>query len=173
MRFDSGGSTPVASGGITAETPKASTSGTSVDFTNIPTGTKIIHVIFSGVSTNGTSPLTLRIGDAGGIEATAYLTTEVTFNSGSSGTNNYTNGFTFAAGHDAAVTYYGQLTLMLLNSATNTWVLSGTLARSDALQSVVLTGSKALSAELDRVQLTSVGGVNTFDAGTVNIMYEG
>jgi hypothetical protein len=158
-------------GGFTLATPQATTSGTTIDFTAIPSGTKVINVMLTGVSTNGTSPVTLRIGDSGGIETTSYLTTEVTFNSGSSGTNNYTNGFTFANGHDANVTYYGQLSLTLLNSSTNMWVLSGSIARSDALQSVVLTGTKTLSAELDRVQLTTVGGADTFDAGIMNISY--
>lgn len=163
--------TPSAGAGFTLATPQATTSGTTIDFTSIPAGTKVINVMLTGVSTNGTSPLTLRVGDSGGIETTSYLTTEVTFNSGSSGTNNYTNGFTFAAGHDANVTYYGQLILTLLNSSTNMWVMSGHLARSDALQSVILTGSKTLSAELDRVQLTSVGGTDAFDAGIMNISY--
>jgi hypothetical protein len=34
-------------------------------------------------------------------------------------------------------------------------------------------GSKSLSAALDRVRLTTVNGTDTFDAGSVNIMYEG
>lgn len=163
--------TPAAGTGVTLATPQATTSGTTIDFTSIPSGTKVINVMLTGVSTNGTSPLTLRIGDSGGVETTSYLTTETTFNSGSSGTNNYTNGFTFAAGHDTNVTYYGQLVLTLLNSSTNMWVMSGHLARSDTLQSVILTGSKTLSAELDRIQLTSVGGTDAFDAGIMNISY--
>lgn len=32
---------------------------------------------------------------------------------------------------------------------------------------------KTLSATLDRVRLTTVNGTDTFDAGLVNIIYEG
>jgi hypothetical protein len=35
-----------------------------------------------------------------------------------------------------------------------------------------LNGSVSLSGTLDRVNITTVGGTDTFDAGTINIMYE-
>jgi len=65
-----------ASGGVTGSltraTAQASTSGTSIDFTSIPSGVKRITVMFSGVSTNGTSLIQVQIGDSGGIETTSY-----------------------------------------------------------------------------------------------------
>ena len=33
-------------------------------------------------------------------------------------------------------------------------------------------GSLALGGVLDRVRVTSIGGTDTFDAGTINILYE-
>jgi hypothetical protein len=33
-------------------------------------------------------------------------------------------------------------------------------------------GVKATTAEVDRVTITTVGGAETFDAGTINITYE-
>jgi hypothetical protein len=54
--------------GITSGTAVASTSGTSIDFTSIPLWVKRITVMFAGVSTNGTSPFLVQLGDAGGIE---------------------------------------------------------------------------------------------------------
>jgi hypothetical protein len=33
-------------------------------------------------------------------------------------------------------------------------------------------GIKSLSGTLDRLQVTTIGGVTTFDAGTINIIYE-
>jgi hypothetical protein len=59
------------SGGITIGTP-VSASGTAVDFTSIPSGTKRITVSFSGVSTNATSLYRIQIGDSGGIETSGY-----------------------------------------------------------------------------------------------------
>jgi hypothetical protein len=35
------------------------------------------------------------------------------------------------------------------------------------------TGSLALGGTLDRVRITTVNGTDTFDAGSINIMYEG
>jgi hypothetical protein len=34
-------------------------------------------------------------------------------------------------------------------------------------------GTKTTSATLDRVRITTVNGTDTFDAGTINILYEG
>ena len=36
-----------------------------------------------------------------------------------------------------------------------------------------VTGAVSLSGTLDRIRLTTVNGTDTFDAGSVNIMYEG
>jgi hypothetical protein len=41
--------------------PQATTSGTSIDFTSIPAGTKVIYISFSGVSTNGSSDTIIQI----------------------------------------------------------------------------------------------------------------
>jgi len=40
-------------------------------------------------------------------------------------------------------------------------------------QTLSIAGTKTLSATLDRIRLTTVNGTDTFDAGSVNIMYEG
>jgi hypothetical protein len=59
--------------GITSGTAVASTSGVSIDFTSIPSWVKRITVMFSGVSTNGTSPLQVQLGTSGGVDATSYI----------------------------------------------------------------------------------------------------
>jgi hypothetical protein len=57
---------------LTLGTAQASTSGTSIDFTGIPSYVKRVTVMFSGVSTNGTSLVQVRLGDSG-LETTGYL----------------------------------------------------------------------------------------------------
>ena len=47
---------------ITSMTAQASTSGTSIDFTSIPSWVKRITVMFNGVSTNGSNNLLIQIG---------------------------------------------------------------------------------------------------------------
>jgi hypothetical protein len=159
-----------ASAGITLGTPVASTSGTSIDFTSIPAGTKRITVMFDGVSTNGTSPVQVQIGDSGGIEATGYL--GASSRSGSVSAANNSAGFLFEDSGAASVVRHGSLTLSLLSSSANIWTANGNVGRSDSANLWSQGGSKPLSATLDRVRITTVGGTETFDAGTINISYE-
>jgi len=58
---------------LVSGTSQASTSGTSIDFTGIPSWVKRITVMFNGVSTNGTSNKQIQLGDSGGFETTGYL----------------------------------------------------------------------------------------------------
>ena len=52
-------------------TAVASTSGTSIDFTGIPSWVKRVTVMFSGVSTNGASLPQIQIG-AGSVQTSGY-----------------------------------------------------------------------------------------------------
>lgn len=61
-------------GGLTSGTAVATTSGTSIDFTGIPSWAKKITVMFSAVSTNGTSPIQVQIG-AGSVSNSGYVGT--------------------------------------------------------------------------------------------------
>jgi hypothetical protein len=158
------------SSGITLGTPQASTSGTGIDFTALPAGVKRIKVHFIGVSTNGTSPLLVQIGDSGGIEASGY------FSVGSNSANyaSSTAGFLleFSVTGGAASLRHGQLVLDLENSANNTWTAFGGIAQTIVNVQQFCSGSKSLSATLDRVRITTVNGTDTFDAGEINITYE-
>ena len=153
------------SGAFIADTAKTAT-GTSVDFTSIPSWVKRITVMFSGVSTNGTSVIQVQLGDAGGIETTGY-------SSGAQNGNNapafVSSGFAIEGGAAAAWTRGGQLTISLVGS--NTWVYSSGITATSA-QILFGSGVKTLSDTLDRVRITTVNGTDTFDAGTINILYE-
>ena len=155
----------------TLATPQASTSGTSIDFTGIPAGTRRITIMFVGVSTNGTDDMWVQIGDAGGIEETGYLGAKSTL-AASVSTVRITTAFGIDAGSTAAAVRHGTVILTLENAAAFTWVQLGHIARSDADFTYWSAGSKSLSAELDRVRITTGGAVNTFDAGAINIVYE-
>jgi hypothetical protein len=152
---------------LTLATAQATTSGTSIDFTGIPSWVKRITVMLSGVSTNGTSEIQVQLGDAGGIEASGYAS------GAQNGINSpafYSSGFVIEAGGVSGWERGGQVVMSLL--ANNTWVYSS-CATAASSQVLFGSGSKTLSATLDRVRLTTVNGTDTFDAGSVNIMYEG
>lgn len=146
-------------------------SGTSVDFTGIPSWAKRITVMFNGVSTNGTSNYLIQLGDAGGIETTGYASYSSLIGvSAVVGGANYTAGFGLALTTAAAVVH-GQCSIALLSG--NVWTIGGMLARSDTAIAVFICGSKTLSDTLTQVRITTVNGTDTFDAGTINILYEG
>ena len=152
-------------------TAVASTSGTSIDFTGIPSWAKKITVMFSGVSTNGTSIPLIQLGDAGGIENTGYSATAVGISGSGTSANTYTAGFgLIAASHLASNTYFGFVQFDLLSS--NNWVAVGNLA-IPAVSGVMIAGGKTLSDTLTQVRITTTNGTDAFDAGTINIMYEG
>jgi hypothetical protein len=159
----------MASSVITSGTSQASTSGTSIDFTGIPSWVKRITVMFSEVSTNGTSNYLFQLGDSGGIENTGYL------GGGSDGsaTNTlYTSGFGLVYASQS-VSLHGSLVISLLDLASNKWSASGLFVTSNTTTGTRTTaGSKSLSATLDRVRITTVNGTDTFDAGSINILYE-
>ena len=155
---------------ITSGTVVATTSGTSIDFTSIPSWVKRVTVMFSGVSTNGTSALCIQIGTSSGVETSGYASAYNNLGGGVAGTSTAAFGLTVSP--VAANLYNGSLTITLLNASTNLWTLAGTLAYAAGPGLDLFAGSKALAAGLDRVRLTTLGGANTFDAGSINIMYE-
>lgn len=157
---------------LVSGTVVASTSGTSIDFTGIPAWVKRLTIVFSGVSTNGVAVPIVQLGDSGGIEATGYLGHGgFTQNAGASGVTSFTTGFGISAQNNSACVYHGHVVLTSLGSG-NTWVAAGVLARSDAVVLLSTGGSKSLSDTLDRVRITTTNGTDTFDAGSINILYE-
>lgn len=152
-------------------TAVATTSGSAIDFTGIPSWAKEITVMFNGVSTNGTSDLITQIGDSGGIEATGYLGgTGETANTGS-GTTLFTTGIGVSRGTTSATVRHGNV--YLTNITGTTWTASVSTSRSDSTVAYSGGSSKTLSATLDRVRITTVNGTDTFDAGSINILVKG
>ena len=158
---------------LTSGTAVASTSGTSIDFTSIPSWVKRITVMFSGVSTSGTSLPMIQLGDSGGVETTGYTAGSTLLGVSSMNSANYTTGFTIKNDAVAGTIMDGFVTINLFNSSTNTWVAGGSLyTPTPTSYLAVVGGAKSLSATLDRVRITTVNGTDTFDAGSINILYE-
>jgi hypothetical protein len=159
--------------GITSGTAVASTSGTSIDFTSIPSWVKRITVMFNGVSTSSTSLNQIQIG-SGSVSTSGYSSSANYGTGAGQVTGIVTTGFVLepAGPADAANLRSGSVILTLINA--NTWVSQGNIQSSSIGYAVVSAGrSPALGGALDRIRLTTVNGTDTFDAGTVNIMYEG
>jgi hypothetical protein len=155
-------------GVITSMTAQASTSGTNIDFTSIPSWVKRITVMFKGVSTNGSSAVIVQLGISSGVETTGYSGSVDFVEDNAAGTT-FSTGFAIDKSLGASDLRTGHMTICLFGS--NNW--NETSVVSNTLTGLLLgAGDKTLSGTLDRVRITTVGG-DTFDAGSINILYEG
>lgn len=146
-------------------------SGTYVDFIGIPSWAKRITVMFDGVSTNGTSNYLIQIGN-GSIINTGYNSGSTNVSVQTANTTSATagtNGFQVYVAN-ASATCVGAVTIMNISgfvyTSTHT-VFNGANNMANG------AGIVTLSSVMDRVRITTVNGTDTFDAGTINIMWEG
>lgn len=142
-------------------------SGTSIDFTNIPSWVQRVTIMFQGVSLSGTDNVLVQIG-SGSFTTSGYASTSGRVKDASSAnTDTSTSGFICRIGL-AAGTLSGMLTITQLGSAS--WV-SNHSAKMNTDEVVVGGGDISFAGAIDRVRITRTG-TNTFDAGNINIMYE-
>jgi hypothetical protein len=158
---------------LTSGTAVASTSGTAIDFTGIPSWVKRITVMLNGVSVSGTSPILLQLGDSGGIENTGYSGMSGLTSAG--GANSYvgvTSGIPLGYSTMSSASQSSG-NLRIVNLSGNNWIIDGILSASSLNYLITFAGAKETSAILDRIRITTFGGSNTFGSGSINIMYEG
>lgn len=159
--------------GFALGTPQNTTSGTSKDFTGIPAGVKRVTVMLAGVSTNGTSIPIIQLGVGSTPKTSGYVSAAaVAGGSNEAGGSTFSNGFGLVNNFAASVALHVTATFTLLNATTNLWTatINGALGTDNF--SITGGGNVALSGALGMVRLTTDGGVNTFDAGSMNISWE-
>lgn len=158
---------------LTLMTAQNTTSGTFIDFTGIPSWVKRITVMFNGVSLSGTSNFLIQLG-SGSLQTTGYNSSSGSI---SNSVVNATAGSTSSAGvvmysAVAAAVWGGSIELTLC--ASNSWSAKGVIGTFTASSGTNMCGGNVtLSGTLDRIRLTTVNGTDVFDAGSVNVMYEG
>ena len=150
---------------ITSGTAQVTRSGTSKDFTGIPAGVKRITVLYSGVSTNGTSNYQIQLGTSGGIVTSGYASGIGVRN----GETASTIGFIVAGATGAASLWSGVVTINSFDSSI--WTSGGTMSRDDGW-AALSGGYKDLGGTLTQIRITTINGTDTFDAGSVNISWE-
>jgi hypothetical protein len=156
--------------GITSGTAVASTSGTSVAFTSIPSWVKRITVMFNAISLSSTSSVLVQLGTGSTTyTATGYVGGGARFGASSVSSATFTTGFALNNA-TAASLIAGSMTIT--NVTGNTWAASGIFGETSGEFMCMTGGSVPLSAVLTAVQITSVSGTDTFDAGSINILYE-
>lgn len=156
---------------FTLATVQATASGTEKDFA-IPAWAKRIRVLLNGVSLNTAQPR-VRLGTSGGIVTTGYngsgsvISSAVATATLSAGFDIYLN-----AGAATADLYHGAFEIGLVDAATNTWSVYGVFSTSNVARTHTTAGTIALAGALTTVRLTSTNGTDTFDAGSVNVLYD-
>ena len=153
---------------LVSGTAVTSTSGTSINFTGIPAGVRRITVMLNNVSFSGGASLRFQIGTSSGVETTGYNSAGGWVGASSTSTTS-SNGFDGSGDGSAALSRFGAFTFTLLGS--NIWALTGSFNTATPYV-FVIAGTKTLSGTLDRVRVTTTNGTDTFDAGSINILYE-
>jgi hypothetical protein len=157
---------------LVSGTAQASTSGTSIDFTGIPSWVKRITVMFNGVSTNGSSPVQFQLGTSGGPITSGYLGGTTAWSSTGTAGGNYTTGLStyLASGESSAALRNGIAVFTLITGTT--WAGVVNIYISNTTYGCTGCTSISLGAALTQVRITTVNGTDTFDAGSINILYE-
>ena len=164
--------TTMASSVITSATAQTApfTPTTSADFTGIPSWVKRITVMFVGCSTSGTSFKQIQlITGVSTVVTTGYASYSSRVAVGGTGTSNNSATTGFIINSDAATDVMSG-NYSFTNATGNTWTGVGSVY--DGVGGEVMAGGIALAAALTGIRITTVNGTDTFDAGSVNILYE-
>ncbi len=151
-------------------------SGNAVEFTSIPSWVRRITVMFNGLSTNSTNVIKLQIG-SGSYSTSGYASYIGAITSSSTASYAAITDGIYMAAHNAATDATSGV-FTLVNITGNTWGVAGTGVRAVATTVTVNTTSMvpfALGGALDRLRIIGSASGNpsdTFDAGTVNILFE-
>lgn len=156
--------------GIKLGTAKSAT-GTFVDF-DVPAGVKRVTIMLRGISTNGTSAITVQLGSSSGITVSGYIGKMSVVPDGSSPIT-IESVTEFPIANSAATTSFSGFLSIIKTSNTFDYMESGTLARVDSRITCTSAGAMTLPSELTTIRIKTFNGTDTFDAGTINISYEG
>jgi hypothetical protein len=147
-----------------------------VDFLSIPSWVKRVTVMFNGVSTNGagTSSFLVQIG-SGSVVSTGYVSQSGLINNANqTSTQNSTSGFIITNSMGNSSIINGHVIFTVFSGTT--WVSSHVFGGLDGSSGNICRHgggvSPSLSGALDRIRITTVNGTDTFDAGSINILYE-
>jgi len=156
--------------GSVLATETATTSGTTHDYTSIPSWVKKITVVFDVVSHDGNEEMIMQVGDAGGFHTSSYTGSSAQMASTAVATASETGGFALSYNSVPGGTYSGIGTMIKVDSAGTKWIWSCVMSYGNSID--VSAGRVTLDTILTQVRFTSTGTPDTFDAGSFNILYE-
>jgi hypothetical protein len=171
--FSTDGSTYTATAKIVLGTAVTSTSGTSIDFTGIPSWAKRVTVMLNNVSANNFGRIFIQLGTGGTPTTSGYVSNYnyISTNNATVRSNNLvTSAFPLFA-DEAGDATTGVAVFTLLTG--NTWMgIGGSLIVGPNAGSGNSFMSVSLAGALNMIRVTTSTGTPTFDSGTINIMWE-
>jgi hypothetical protein len=152
-------------------TSVASTSGVSISFTSLPNWIKKITMMINGVRTSDSADILIRLSTGGVFASSGYVSNMQVVQGGvaTSGVNN-TAGFVISNGTSSVITTG---TYEFVNNDGNGWIGTGVFAYEHAVVGAYGAGRITLGGVLDGILIVTANGSDTFNLGSVNIIYEG
>ena len=153
-----------------------SASSTAVDFNGangIPSWAKRVTLMLDQVGTTSTGVPIIRLGTTSGIENSSYSSILSNTTASAIATKlSSTTGFEIIAAGLSTNRIAGQY--VLNNFEGHVWIITGSMQPgTTVVGQQFIAGRKTLASTLTRLQVTTTGGTDTFNAGSINIMYEG
>lgn len=144
-----------------------SASGTTVDFTGIPSWAKRVTVMLDEVSLNGSEDILCQIGN-GSFQTTGYTG----YAANSNGTQHTrTDGFVIFSNASSHLVS-GHLVMQRMDySGTSVWMAESRTKHTSSSAGHGISYTSVTGGNIDRVRLTAP--TNSFDSGSINVMYEG
>ena len=144
-------------------------SGTSTTVAGIPSTAKVITVIINGLSSNGTSNPIIQFGVSSTPETSGYAGTFSLFQT-TVGYSTMSAGILCVAGGSASYVSSGIIQIFKPESSNTWWATGNGFVASNSVTFQTF-GSKALSGVLDSLVFTMTNGTDSFDAGSVVVVY--
>jgi hypothetical protein len=149
-----------------------SVTGINVASGIIPSWAKKVTVMLSDVSSNGTAFYLLQLATTSSIVNTGYLGSGgAIVNAAATGVANFTTGFGIRTSASAGARVSGTIELSFLTGTT--WNASGVLSDTNGGRVMMTAGTVDIGAALYYVNLTTFNGIDAFDGGTLNVIYQG
>lgn len=156
---------------LTLATVQTTVAGTEKDFA-IPAWARRIRVLLNGVSLSGTALIRFRLGTSGGIVTTGYLGAGSVI-AATAATVSQTAGFDIYNSVPAAAELYtGGIDFSLMDATNNIWVAHGVFTQTAVARTFTTAGQITLASALTTLRITTSNGTDTFDLGSVNVIYD-
>lgn len=154
------------------------TSGTSFSNTTIPATTTHLKIVFNTCGTDGSSNTnsvpSVQLGDSSGYSTTSGIQVRSQYSTSTHANSIQTGGYCpIAILHASSVYAYSGILEMSLG-AGNVWSVSGTFSNvqgGTTTGTAWTSGTMSLSGELDRIQLTTIVGTDSFNSGSCRVYY--